>query len=124
LRGRTKDVISVLGAKFFPQEVESVLISHPLVAESCVFSRRDARLGEVPCALVVPADFQQPPTEDELLAYCRSRLAAFKIPERIEFVRRLPRTASGKLLHRVDTPSKELSQPNASHAIAIAASAR
>jgi long-chain acyl-CoA synthetase len=100
LRGRSKDLISVLGAKFFPQEVEAVLTAHPGVVAACVFARPDARLGEVPCARVVAADLADPPTEAELLRHCRGRLAAFKVPVRIEFTRELPRTASGKLLHR------------------------
>ncbi|MCI0638717.1 MAG: acyl--CoA ligase [Gemmataceae bacterium] len=109
LRGRTKDLISVLGAKFFPQEVETVLLSHPGVSAASVFAQRDARLGEAPCARVVAADPAAAPTEAELLRYCRQRLAAFKIPQRIEFVRELPRTASGKVLHRVIEQRSEAS---------------
>jgi long-chain acyl-CoA synthetase len=98
LRGRAKDVISVLGMKFFPAEVEAVLASHPGVAGACVFARPDERLGEVPHARVVPRGGG--PTEADLIAYCRERLAEFKVPQRIEFVGTLPRTASGKVLHR------------------------
>ena len=100
LRGRSKDVISVLGMKFFPQEVEAVLASHPGVAGACVAALPDARFGEVPGARVVPRAGGDPPTEAELLDYCRERLAEFKVPRRIEFVGALPRTASGKVLHR------------------------
>jgi long-chain acyl-CoA synthetase len=107
LRGRTKDVISVLGAKFFPQEVEAVLLSHPGVAAACVVARPDARLGEVPYARIVPHDPAEPPAEAELLRYCRQRLASFKVPQRIEFRHDLPRTASGKILHRAADPSPE-----------------
>jgi long-chain acyl-CoA synthetase len=98
LRGRAKDVLSVLGMKFFPQEVEAVLASHPGVSAACVFARPDARLGDVPQARVVPRGGG--PTEAELIAFCRARLAEFKVPQRIEFVPALPRTASGKVLHR------------------------
>jgi long-chain acyl-CoA synthetase len=101
LRGRTKDVISVLGAKFFPQEVEAVLLSHPAVAAACVVARPDARLGEVAYARVVARNPAEPPSEADLLRYCRRHLAAFKVPQRIEFRPDLPRTASGKVLHRV-----------------------
>jgi len=76
LRGRTKDVISVLGAKFFPQEVEAVLLSHPGVAAACVVARPDARLGEVPYARVVARDPADPPPGAHLLRYCRPRPAA------------------------------------------------
>jgi long-chain acyl-CoA synthetase len=98
LRGRTTDVISVLGKKFFPQEVEAVLAVHPGVAAAGVFARPDGRFGEVPHARVVPRG--NGPTEAELINFCRERLAEFKVPHRIIFVAALPRTASGKLLHR------------------------
>jgi long-chain acyl-CoA synthetase len=100
LRGRVKDVISVLGMKFFPQEVEAVLSSHPRVESASVFARPDERLGEVPHARVVARTPDDRPSESELRDFCRRRLAEFKVPPRIEFVRSLPRTASGKVLHR------------------------
>src|SRR5262249_57341623 len=75
IRGRTKDVISVLGMKFFPQEVEAVLTAHPAVAAACVYARPDPRLGEVPCARVVPASGATRTSERELLEHCQHRLA-------------------------------------------------
>jgi long-chain acyl-CoA synthetase len=98
LRGRTKDLIDVHGMKFFPQEVEAVLASHPGVASASVYARRDARLGAVPQARVVAKATAPPPSEGDLIAHCRGRLAGYKVPERIEFVDALPRTASGKVL--------------------------
>jgi long-chain acyl-CoA synthetase len=100
LRGRTKDVISVLGMKFFPQEVEAVLTAHPAVAAACVYAQPDARLGEVPCARVVAVTGTTPALQAELLQHCQRRLAGFKVPQRIEFVSKLERTASGKLIRR------------------------
>jgi long-chain acyl-CoA synthetase len=101
LRGRSKDVISVMGMKFFPQEVETVLASHPAVAEVVVFARRHPRLGETPCARVVPSpSADQDGLEADLRQWCAQRLASYKVPERVELVDSLPRTASGKLLHR------------------------
>jgi long-chain acyl-CoA synthetase len=99
LRGRNKDIINVAGMKFFPQDVEAVLSSHPGVASACVFGVPDLRLGETPHARVI-ARPGAAPTTGELLEYCRKRLAEFKTPQHIEFVKDLPRTASGKLLHR------------------------
>lgn len=98
LRGRTKDLIDVLGMKFFPQEVESVLMAHPGVAAAGVYARRDARLGAVPRARVVANKPNSTLSESELLEHCRGRLAGYKVPERIEFVEALPQTASGKVL--------------------------
>ncbi|HYV36982.1 MAG TPA: class I adenylate-forming enzyme family protein, partial [Gemmataceae bacterium] len=107
LRGRTKDLISVLGLKFFPQEVESVLTQHPAIQAANVFARTHSRLGEVPSARVVlRPGLPRRPSEAEIVDYCRQRLAHFKVPERIEFVDALPKTASGKVLHR-DFPANE-----------------
>jgi long-chain acyl-CoA synthetase len=100
LRGRLKDVISVLGMKFFPQEVEAVLASHPTVQAACVVGQPDARLGEVSHARVQLRPGLPPPSEGELLAHCERQLALYKVPRRIEFVAELQRTASGKILHR------------------------
>jgi long-chain acyl-CoA synthetase len=101
LRGRCKDVINVMGMKFFPQEVEAVLTSHPSVESACVLAQPDERLGEVPWAQVVARyPDANGSLEADLLKLCRSRLAAFKVPERIVFVNVLRRTASGKVMRR------------------------
>jgi long-chain acyl-CoA synthetase len=101
LRGRIKDMISVLGQKFFPQEVEAVLAAHPAVEAACVFGRPDPRFGEASEAQVVlRAGLAAPPPNRELLELCKRNLASYKIPNRITFVDALPRTASGKVLHR------------------------
>ncbi len=100
LRGRLEEVINVLGMKFFPQEVEAVLAAHPAVECARAFARPDQCLGEVPHAQVVLRSGLTPPEEGELLAHCRKELAPFKVPESVEVVQALPRTASGKILHR------------------------
>lgn len=101
LRGRSKEIISVMGMKFFPQEVETVLASHPDVAGVSVFARRHSRLGEAAHASVVPKrGLKEGDLEARLRQYCRQHLASYKVPERIELVQSLPRTASGKVLHR------------------------
>jgi long-chain acyl-CoA synthetase len=100
LRGRTKDVINVMGMKLFPQEVESLLDSHPAVAEAAVLREFDARLGEVPVARIVLKDTARATTSDELLDFCRRHLATYKIPTRFDFVDALGKTATGKVLHR------------------------
>jgi long-chain acyl-CoA synthetase len=100
LRGRTKDVINVMGMKFFPQEVEAVLNSHPRVKDSCVVPQPDARLGEVAIARIIAVDPESPPAESELLEYCQKQLASYKVPQRIDCVDTLWRTASGKVIHR------------------------
>ena len=105
IRGRKKDVIDVLGMKFFPQEVETVLMSHPAVESACVYSTPDRRIGAVIHAKVVLRSGNHgQPLESDLISLCKSRLAGFKVPQRIENVSELPRTASGKLLHRDASP--------------------
>jgi len=101
LRGRVTDVINVLGMKFFPQEVEAVLAAHPAVESACVSARPDPRMGEaVHAAVVLRPGCGNPPSATSLVEWCRGRLASAKVPQRVEFVAALPRTASGKVLHR------------------------
>jgi acyl-CoA synthetase (AMP-forming)/AMP-acid ligase II len=101
LRGRSKDVINVMGMKFFPQEVESVLATHPEVQAASVFAQPDERWGEAPHARVVARNLTtNDGLEEQLRQYCLKRLASYKVPQRIEIVASLPRTASGKILHR------------------------
>lgn len=101
IQGRAKEIINIGGMKFFPQEVETVLETHPAVREACVFPHRDSRMGEVPHAQVVLGTGDaEPPGEEALKQLCARSLAAFKVPERIEFVAQLARTASGKLIRQ------------------------
>jgi long-chain acyl-CoA synthetase len=99
--GRSKEMINVGGMKLFPQEVESVLESHPRVKEACVFSQQHKRFGEVPYAYVVMFETDgDTPSEKELKDYCKQHVAPFKIPDKILFVNALPRTDSGKLIRQ------------------------
>lgn len=104
LRGRSKEVISVMGMKFFPQEVENVLCQHPWVLEAAVYAAANERTGEAARARVVLKDSNDvEQAAKELRQHCLGLLASYKVPELIEFVRTLPRTASGKVLHRAST---------------------
>lgn len=96
LVGRKTSVINRAGQKIFPEEVETVLNRHPDVRESHVFSRQDPRLGEVVEAeLVLERDDAN---LDDIREFCRTHLAAFKIPSRINIVPELSRTAvTGKI---------------------------
>lgn len=100
LYGRSKDVISVAGMKFFPQEVEAVLETHPAIQTACVFRYEDHRLGEVPYAQIVINEphGDNASVEDELKAFCAQSLAIYKIPEKFYVVDALTRTASGKMI--------------------------
>ena len=92
--GRKADTIITGGENVAPVEVESVLESHPAVAEAGVHARGDREWGEAVVATVV---LRAEASEDELRAYCAARLASFKVPKSIRFADTLPRTRSGKL---------------------------
>jgi O-succinylbenzoic acid--CoA ligase len=94
--GRLSELIVSGGENVAPAEVETVLEQHPAVAEAGVFGRPDPEWGEAVVAAVVPRNGAPLDTE-ELRAFCRARLAGFKVPKAIEEVGALPRTASGKL---------------------------
>jgi long-chain acyl-CoA synthetase len=101
LRGRSKDVICVMGMKFFPQEVERVIAAHPQVQAASVFATSDERSGErVHARVVTRGDADLAHFKRNLRQHCRERLASYKVPDEIEVVSALPRTASGKILHR------------------------
>jgi O-succinylbenzoic acid--CoA ligase len=94
--GRLSELIVSGGENVAPAEVEAVLEQHPAVAEAGVFGRPDPEWGESVVAAVVPRN-GAPLDAEELRAFCRARLAGFKVPKAIEPVAVLPRTASGKL---------------------------
>jgi long-chain acyl-CoA synthetase len=96
LRGRTKSVLNVGGMKVFPEEVEAVVNRHPAVNGCRVIGIPHAVLGTLPAVEVILAEGQEL-TARELVAWCRGALSTYKIPVRVEFVTKLPVTASGKL---------------------------
>jgi O-succinylbenzoic acid--CoA ligase len=97
--GRAADTIISGGENVSPAEVEAVLLEHPAVADAAVFGREHPDWGEVVLAAVVVRDGAAVGAE-ELRAHCAARLARFKTPKEVQFVQRLPRTGSGKLLRR------------------------
>ena len=97
LAGRSNAVINVGGMKCFPEEVEAVLNSHAGVAESRVFALAHPTFGNVPVAEIVARDSQSPPKIGELVAQCRAKLSAYKLPLKFTFVSELPKTPSGKI---------------------------
>jgi malonyl-CoA/methylmalonyl-CoA synthetase len=96
LCGRRSDLIISGGFNIYPREIEDVLAEHPSVAEVAVRGMPDERRGEVPAAFVVPAPGCAA-DEQALIEWCRGQLASFKVPRRMVFLDRLPRTALGKV---------------------------
>jgi len=96
---RKKDLIKTSGFQVWPREVEEIVASHPAVAEVAVAGVPDRRKGEVAQAWVVLRGGAMA-SADEIRAYCRARLAPYKVPARVVFVQALPKTAAGKVLRR------------------------
>jgi long-chain acyl-CoA synthetase len=94
IRGRKKDMVIVGGYNVYPREVEEVLCSHPAVAEAAVVGGPDAYWGECLHAYVALRDST---TADVLLAFCKERLARYKIPATLEILDGLPKTSVNKL---------------------------
>jgi long-chain acyl-CoA synthetase len=96
---RKKDMIIVGGYNVYPADVEAVLFEHPKVLEAAVIGTIDERLGEIVKAIVVLKEGETA-TEEELIAFSRERLAAYKAPRIIEFIDELPKSMVGKVLRR------------------------
>ena len=96
---RKKDQINAGGFKVWPREVEDVLYQHEVVREAAVVGVPDAYRGESVKAYVSLRPGQSA-TAEELIAFCRAQMAAYKYPRQVEFLDELPKTTSGKLLRR------------------------
>ena len=97
---RKKDMIKTGGENVYSPEVESVIYEHPAVLEACVIGTPHEKWGETIKAVVVckPAS---PPTERELIDFCRARLTHFKCPTSVDFVDSLPKSGTGKIQKRL-----------------------
>jgi bile acid-coenzyme A ligase len=108
---RRQDMIISGGANIFPAEVEAALSEHTGLADAVVIGLPDAEWGHRVHAIVQPVDPAAPPSEDDLRAHCRARLAAYKVPKAFETVEQIPRTSAGKVnrsrlvAERVEAPT-------------------
>jgi long-chain acyl-CoA synthetase len=96
---RKKDMIIRGGFNVYPREIEEVLMTHPAVSLCAVIGVPDEKLGEEVKAFVVPRDGVRPDPED-VIGWCRERMAAYKYPRTVELRDALPMTATGKILKR------------------------
>ncbi|MCQ4323242.1 class I adenylate-forming enzyme family protein, partial [Stutzerimonas stutzeri] len=96
---RKKDMLISGGENVYPTQVEQVLYRHPKVRDVAVIGVPDEKWGEVPMALVVPKEGEEP-TLEEIQTYCSEHLARFKVPKHLTVLEELPRTATGKVLKR------------------------
>lgn len=98
---RLKRMINASGYKVWPAEVENALYEHPAVHEACVIGVSDASRGEtVKALLVLRPQARGSVREDEVIAWARTRMAAYKAPRIVEFVDALPKSSTGKILWR------------------------
>jgi long-chain acyl-CoA synthetase len=92
-------MIIMSGWKIYPTEVENVILTHPAVRDAAVFGYPDERRGEIPVAAVVPEEGASLAGPD-LIAFCRERMAGYKVPRAVIMVDGLPRAHGWKLLRR------------------------
>jgi long-chain acyl-CoA synthetase len=111
---RKKDMVKTSGFQVWPREIEEVISSHPAVREVGVAGIPDPVKGEVAKAWVVLKPDQRA-TADELRAYCKERLAPYKVPTMVEFRTELPKTMVGKVLRRVLVAESKASSQDGSH---------
>ena len=98
---RLKRMINASGFKVWPAEVEAMMYHHPAIQEACVIAARDPRRGEtVKCLVVLKPGKAGQVSEQDILAWAREQMAAYKSPRIIEFVASLPRSGSGKVQWR------------------------
>jgi long-chain acyl-CoA synthetase len=97
---RKKDLVISHGMNIYPREIEEVIELNHKVKEAAVIGIKNEKRGEVPMAIVVPKEEQQIDAA-EVIAYCKPRLANFKIPHRVEIRSDLPKTPTGKVLKRI-----------------------
>ena len=96
---RAKDMINLSGFKVWPHEVEGALLEHATVSEVAVVGVSDLTSGEAVKAFVVLKE-NTAVKQDDLIDFCRNRIAVYKAPRTVEFVNALPRNPAGKILKR------------------------
>jgi len=107
---RKKDMIVAGGYNIYPKEIDEVLFGHPKILEACAVGVPDEYRGETVKAFIVVRPGETL-TEEEIIEYCKERLALYKVPRQIAFLDALPKSAVGKILRRelraLDTPKAE-----------------
>jgi len=98
---RKKDMIVASGYKVWPRDVEDVIYQHPAVKETAVVGEADPYRGETVKAFVALKEgMQGSVTPEDIITFCKARMAAYKYPRKVQFVQEIPRTLTGKFLRR------------------------
>ena len=101
IEGRTKDMIKYKGYKVMPKEIEEKLYEHPAILEAGVVSAPDPNIGEtIKAYIAIKPEYQGKVTEKEIIEWSKEKMASYKYPRLVEFVKVLPRTAVGKIFRR------------------------
>ncbi|MHB1201033.1 MAG: long-chain fatty acid--CoA ligase [Polaromonas sp.] len=101
LTDRLKRMINASGFKVWPAEVEALMFRHPAIQEACIIATRDAYRGEtVKAVVVLRAAARGQTTEDDIIAWCRDNMAAYKYPRVVQFADALPKSGAGKVMWR------------------------
>lgn len=110
---RLKRMINAAGLKVWPAEVEAMMHAHPDILEACIIAARDERRGEtVKAVIALKHERRGRVSEDEIIAWCRGHMAAYKVPRIVEFVDALPKSGTGKVMWRA-LQEKEMAEPRA-----------
>jgi len=96
---RKKDMVIAGGYNIYPVEIDNLLYEHPKILEACAAGVPDKYRGETIKAFIVVKPGETL-TEEEVIAYCKQNLAAYKVPQRVEFMDELPKSVIGKVLRR------------------------
>ncbi len=97
---RKKDMVIAGGYNIYPRDIDEVLYQHPKVAEAVAVGVKDAYRGETIKAYVVLRP-DETATQEEIVSFCKEKLAAYKVPKIVEFRKELPKSAVGKILRRI-----------------------
>ena len=97
---RLKRMINAAGLKVWPAEVEAAMYQHPAIKECCIIASPDERKGETVKAVVVLKPEAAGTKPEAIIEWMRTKMAAYKVPRKIEFIDALPRTPSGKIQWR------------------------
>jgi long-chain acyl-CoA synthetase len=97
---RKKDMIIAGGYNVYPREIDEVLYQHPKIADAVAVGIADAYRGETIKAFVVPREGEML-TQEDVIAFCKEKLATYKAPKIVEFRKELPKSAVGKILRKV-----------------------
>jgi bile acid-coenzyme A ligase len=108
---RRVDMIVTGAVNVFPAEVEAALSEHPQIADVVVIGLRDPEWGRRVHAIVQPEDPEAPPDPDDVIAFAKDRLAAYKVPKTVELVDALPRSEAMKLSRAALIAEREGPEP-------------